>query len=677
MTTRNNPLLITPSRPLPKSLGVIGAGTIGPDIGYYLKSEVPDLRLVLVDVRQEALDQAVARLHKYAEKGLVRGKLTAEQAARVRENIVASLDYGALKDCDWVVEAATENLELKKKIFSQVESVVRPDCIITSNTSSIPAARLFSHLKHPQRTTVTHFFAPAYRNPAVEVIQWDRAAQETIDWLRWMFCVTGKVPLLTRDVVCFMLDRIFDNWCNESGLLLDGATPAQVDTIAAEYATVGPFFVLNMSNGNPIIVETNTLQMEEEGEHYRPSPRFQEAGKWDTVEMGSKADVPADIAARIRDRLRGILFSQTVDIVDRNIGTPADHDLGCRLAFAFRQGPLEMMRELGPAECRRILDKFQADRPGMPMPKRSLESYGAFRRFVLVDDGAAGDGRVVRIITIRRPEALNAIHPEMTGEVLDVIREAEADDHVAGCVITGYGTRAFSAGADIGRFPTMLGDREQSAAFARNSSRLLLHLDTCKKPVVAALNGMALGGGLELAMRCQGIVATPNATLQFPEITLGIVPGIGAMVVPYRRWPKAATTFHGMLTRAERLPAADAARLGIVDTLAADHGDLLPAAVRLVAALKGKRHRVSDAPVAIPPVVFDGTAPQAANGQRLSVAVLEVMRRGIQDGAAADSFNRALAIGYYAFGDSACTAAAKEGISAFGERRKPDFAKTG
>lgn len=677
MNTRNNPLLLNPGRSLPKCLGVIGAGTIGPDIGYYLKSELADLRLVLVDVRREAVDQAVERLHKYADKGLARGKLTAEQAAHVKANIVPSLDYGALADCDWVVEAATENLDLKRKIFAMAESVVRPDCIITSNTSSIPAARLFSHLKHPERTTVTHFFAPAYRNPAVEVIAWEKAAPETIDYLRWMFCVTGKVPLLTKDVVCFMLDRIFDNWCNESGLLLDSATPAQVDTIASEFATVGPFFVLNMSNGNPIIVETNTLQMEEEGGHYRPAAVFHGAGKWDTVDMGRKAAVPADVAARIRDRLRGILLSQTVDIVDRGIGTPEDHDLGCRLAFAFGKGPLELMRELGPEECRRILDKFQADRPGMPMPKQPLESYTAFRRFVLVDDVEAGGGRIAKVITMRRPEALNAIHPDMTGEILDVIRQHENDPAVAGFVITGYGTRAFSAGADIGRFPTMLGDREQSAAYARASSTLLMHLDTCTKPVVAALNGMALGGGLELAMRCHGIVAVESAFMQFPEITLGIVPGIGAMVVPYRRWPAAAAVFHGMLTRAERLKAADAARHGIVDALVADHAALLPAAVMRLNELAGRNRTVPDAPVRIPSVAFDANAPVAANGQRLSVAVLEILRRGIEEGAAADSFNQALEIGYYAFGDSACTAAAKEGIAAFGERRKPDFAKTG
>ena len=80
-----------------------------------------------------------------------------------------------------------------------------------------------------------------------------------------------------------MLDRIFDNWCNDAGLLLDRASAAEIDTIATEFVHAGPFFVLNLANGNPIIVETNTLQADEEGEHYRPAAVFRSVEKWRTV----------------------------------------------------------------------------------------------------------------------------------------------------------------------------------------------------------------------------------------------------------------------------------------------------------------------------------------------------------------------------------------------------------
>ncbi|NIY18343.1 MAG: 3-hydroxyacyl-CoA dehydrogenase/enoyl-CoA hydratase family protein, partial [Nitrospinaceae bacterium] len=78
-------------------------------------------------------------------------------------------DYNSLKNCGLVIEAATENLELKKKILTQVESIVAEDAIITSNTSGMTADMIFSHLSHPERTTITHFFAPAWRGTGVEV----------------------------------------------------------------------------------------------------------------------------------------------------------------------------------------------------------------------------------------------------------------------------------------------------------------------------------------------------------------------------------------------------------------------------------------------------------------------------------------------------------------------------
>ncbi len=670
MSSHQNPLLNQPDRPLPERVGIVGAGTIGPDLAYYLKSAIPSLELVLIDIKQDALDRALQRIDAYVEKGLDRGKLTPQQADDVRANLITSLDYGALARSDWVLEAATENLELKRGIFSDVESTVRPDTLITSNTSSLPAARLFSHLKHPGRTTVTHFFAPAFRNPIVEVVDWEQADPRSIDYLRWLFCVTGKVPLVTADALCFMLDRIFDNWCNEAGLLLGQASAAEIDSVAQEFVHAGPFFVLNMANGNPIIAKTNALQASEEGDHYRPAPVFGSVDRWKTVSPGETVDIPAERARVIRDRLLGILFSQTVDILDRGIGSNADLDLGCRLALGFRIGPLQLVAEMEAGETRRTLNRFAADRPGMPMPAHDLDDYTEFHRYVLVD--CIDD---VCILTLRRPEALNALHDELNDEILDVIQQYEGDPGTRGFVITGYGVRAFSAGADIGKFPAMLGDANAAVEYSRACSRVLNYLDRMQKPVVAALNGMALGGGLELAIRCHGLVAVRDAWMQFPEITLGIVPGIGAMVVPYRRWPQASEAFHAMLRQAQKLDATRAFELGILDALAEDHQALLPCAIGQVTKLADSPRHIPDEAVSL--AAMSGIKAESWDGQVLSREVLGIMERAIEKAAAADSLSDALETGYAAFGASACTAAAREGIGAFLERRRPDFRQTG
>ena len=670
MSDYNNPLIGVPSKPLPAKIGIIGAGTIGPDIAYYLKSAIPGLSLVLIDIVEDQLDQAFKRIEGYADKGVKRGKLTAEQAAGVMENLSTSVDYSALADCDWVIEAATENLDLKHKIFAQVESIVREDTLLTSNTSSIPAAWLFSELRYPGRCTVTHFFAPAFSNPVVEVIDWEGGDAETLEFLRWLFCATGKVPMVTTDDVCFMLDRIFDNWCNEAAYLIDVASTREIDSIALDYVHAGPFDVLNFANGNEIIPEVNTLQANEEGEHYRPAPYFRSVKTWNTVPRGKPIEVPPETAERIRDRLLGIVFSQTVDIVDRSIGTSADLELGCRLAFAFRKGPLKLMHELGEAEVTRIIQRLEKERPGMPMPNQDIANYHDFQQYLLVDDM---DG--VKVITIRRPEALNALDDELNDEILSVIKKYEGDPQVKGYVLTGYGNRAFCAGADIGRFPEYLGDADGAAQYARDSSRLLRHIDGMSKPVVAAVNGMALGGGLELAFRCHGIVAVDTAWLQLPEITLGIVPGIGGMVVPYRRWPEAAQTFHDMLRSGKKLDAQTASKLGIIDELADDYAELIKRAVQKVNSIQDSAMKIADEPVTIPSL--DQVEPMTSEGQLLSSNVISIIENAVTQAALSPSLEAALEIGYLAFGRSACTEAAREGIESFQQRRQPDFSKTG
>ena len=162
--TGHNPLFIKPSRPMPKEVAMIGAGTIGPDIGYYIKTALPNIKLYLVDVVETALKSAEKRYAEYTKKALDKRKMKEDQAKAILDNVIYTMDYGQIRDCDLVIEAATENIPLKQRIFSRVEELVNKDTIITSNTSSIPADRIFSKMRNPERTTITHFFAPAWRS---------------------------------------------------------------------------------------------------------------------------------------------------------------------------------------------------------------------------------------------------------------------------------------------------------------------------------------------------------------------------------------------------------------------------------------------------------------------------------------------------------------------------------
>ena len=663
----NNPVFHQSSRELPKEVAIIGAGTIGPDIGYYLKSALPEIKLYLIDISKKSLENAEARLRSYAEKGVKRKKMSAEKAQKVVENIIYSEDYQRIKDCDLIIEAATEDIPLKQKIFAQIEDIVSDASIITSNTSSIPADRIFAKARHPERMTVTHFFAPAWQNLAVEIINWEKASTETLEYLHWMFGITGKAPILTDNVICFMLDRIFDNWCNEAAYLLQDATAKEICRTVEEFAYQGPFYVLNMGNGNPIIIETNTLQMEE-GRHYKPSAMFASVEKWLVPRPGTPVSVSEEKQKVIRDRMLGILFSQSFDIVDRKIGSKADLNFGCQAALGFKKGPLDIMRDLGEDEVMRIVSKFEEDRPGFPKPKRPFKDYVTFDRHILVDDIDK-----VKLITIRRPQSLNAISDEVTNEILGVLKRYENDPEVKGYVITGYGDRAFSAGADIGRFPETLGNPDAAARYAKDCAEVQLYMDKMKKPVIAAVNGMALGGGLEIAIRCHGIVALESARFQFPEVTLGISPGIGGCIVPYRRWPQGAKVFHDMICLAKPIGSREALEIGMLSKVVENQSALIQAAVAEVNRLQDNLPRIADESIELPPIELPDQ-PQAGN-LNLSREAVQIIADIIKAGAAAKTFSDALEVGYQGAAKIACTEAAKEGISAFLEKRKAEFNK--
>ncbi|MBW2208643.1 MAG: enoyl-CoA hydratase/isomerase family protein [Deltaproteobacteria bacterium] len=662
-----NPFLIETNKPLPEEMAVIGAGTIGPDIAYYLKSGLPDKKLFLVDVDEEPLKKAEKRFQGYAQKAIARKKMKEEQAQAVLENITYTTNYEEISNCDLVIEAATENLDLKKKIFEMVEGIVREDTIITSNTSSIPADRIFTNMQHPERATVTHFFAPAWRSLGVEVINWEGASQETIDYMFWFFAQTGKAPVITDNAICFMLNSIFENWVNEAAHLLNVGNAAQVDAVAQEFVLGGPFFVVNMGNGNPIVYETNTRKMEE-GKCYRPSPLFLSVEKWNVPPPGTPVEVPEGIKGHIRDRMLGIVFSQSFDITDRGIGTKEDLNLGSQVALGFRKGLFDIMRDLGDKEVERIMERYEKERPGFPQPQQPVAEYQKFHRHLLVDEM---DG--VKIITIRRPQAMNALSDEIMNEVAAVLEEYADDAAVKGFVLTGYGTRAFSAGADIGRFPETLGNKEAAAQSAREGAVLLDCIGSMDKPVVAAVNGMALGGGLELAMRCHSMVATKNAVFQFPEITLGILPGIGGCVFPYRKWPKGAALFNEMICLAKRINAQEAADIGMVAQVSDTYLEMIRTAVEEVSRLVGKVTGIPEGPVDLP--VFQIPEEPKAGKLALSKEAVSIAFKTVQSAAAAESLSEALEINYQGSGEIACTEAAKEGITAFLQKRKPEFKK--
>jgi enoyl-CoA hydratase len=184
-------------------------------------------------------------------------------------------------------------------------------------------------------------------------------------------------------------------------------------------------------------------------------------------------------------------------------------------------------------------------------------------------------------LTLDRPQALNAIDPVMLDEIGRAVQAAQADDSVSALIVTGAGERAFSAGMDLRAF------RDRAAASplqARAGRRGYRHpLAAMSKPVIAAVNGLAYGGGLEIVLLCDLVVAAEKATFAAAEVSRGLIPGNGAT----QRLPrKVGLTFAlEMLLTALPIDAAKALRIGLVNEVVAP-AELMPAAEKLAAAIR-------------------------------------------------------------------------------------------
>lgn len=509
------------------NVGVIGSGSIGPDLAYGFLTAIARSggTVLLHDIRREALDAGVARIHRYMEKALARGKLSEKEAAAMRQRLVPTLELAQLGSCEYVLEAATEHLETKRAILKNLERVVSRDCLIGFATSGLPRARIVEGVQHPERCFVNHPFYPAWRALPMEVVLSGDAAlgRRMLALLRTL----GKVPIVTADVPCFAADDIFVTYCAEAArLLVEGvATPAQIDEVVDRAAGGGgPFLVMDLTRGNPLNVHCLELMRDAPtgSAWFEPPPIFGVQGvkPWHAPGQPTRAPCPPEVAARIRDRILAVLLARTYFVADRGICAPSDLDWLTKNALGFSTGLLDLAERLGADEVHRICTAYAATHPGFEVPRSIREKrLVRFARYVVVE--REGD---LAVVTIRRPEARNALSSTVIRELDEAVATLGADPAVRGIVLTSFDGAI--AGADIGELAA-LPDPAACEAFSAAGQAVLDRIAASPKPVVAALDGPVLGGGAELSMACHARVVGRELVLGQPEVNLGIIPGYG------------------------------------------------------------------------------------------------------------------------------------------------------
>jgi enoyl-CoA hydratase len=255
------------------------------------------------------------------------------------------------------------------------------------------------------------------------------------------------------------------------------------------------------------------------------------------------------------------------------------------------------------------------------------------KKYIRVEmDGGVG------VLTIDRPESLNALNSQVVKELERTLHELEADTAVKAVVLTGAGDKAFVAGGDIKEMLTL--DVPAAHVFSQDGQRMIHYLESMQKPVLAAVNGYALGGGLELALGCDFIYAAEKARFGLPEVTLGVLPGFGG-TQNLPRWigPNRAKE---LIFSGRVLTAREALEWGIVNAVFPD-ADLLERSLETAARM-------------------------ASNGSLAVASAKQAIVRGL-DQTKAEAFHTETDL----FAALFATADQKEGMQAFIEKRKAEF----
>ncbi len=214
-----------------KQVGVIGAGTMGNGIAHVFARS--GYSVLLCDIEQRFLDHGMSTITKNLDREVAKNKITEADKAAALKNIETVTERIRLAECDFIVEAATEKLEIKAEIFHHLDRLARPEVILASNTSSISITKLAALTRRPEKIIGMHFFNPVPVMKLVEVIRGLATSQETFSETRDLAVKLGKTPVEVNDAPGFVSNRVLMPLLNEAMYaVMEGvATPEAVDEV--------------------------------------------------------------------------------------------------------------------------------------------------------------------------------------------------------------------------------------------------------------------------------------------------------------------------------------------------------------------------------------------------------------------------------------------------------------
>ena len=565
-------------------VAIVGAGNMGSGIAQ--KSAQEEFDVQMVDREQQWVDRGQGIIRDFLSEAVERRIFNQSQVDEIKSRITGVIGVeNTAESTDLVIEAVFEDFDIKTAVFKTLDEACADHTILASNTSSLSVNELAKATGRPDKFVGLHFFYHPAKNRLVEVIPAETTSQDTIDRVVQYCKMLGKVVIVCGDRPGFVVNRFFVPWLNEACLLeQEGvASAAQIDAIACKAFRIGlgPFGLMNLT-GPPIALHSTDYLAEQ-----LAVPRYDGAANlrelidankmWEISEATDYSEEQYQIVSR---RLFGVVFGVAAQIVDEGVCSMEDVDRGAKVGLRWAKGPFEMMNKIGIQRSHEMAVEYQKlclDDAGKSTWQvaeffAKQASSNAQWDFSYVDTSIV-DG--VATITINRPEAMNALNETVIKQLGQAVDAVNGNSAVHTMVLDGAG-KAFVAGADVKFFvdkirSNAIGDIVE---FTSNGHKVLNSIENSSKTTVALTTGLALGGGLELALCCDYRIGTRRTQFRFPETSIGIYPGLGGSQrparisgIPLARWAVLGGNFMnsqiaydiGLLTHLVDLSEVDAA----------------------------------------------------------------------------------------------------------------------
>ena len=509
------------------SVAIIGAGNMGSGIAQ--KSAQEQFNVQMVDREEQWVNRGEKIISDFLEEAIERRIFRPDQVESIKNRITGVVGTeNVAPDTDLVIEAVFEDFDIKTAVFRTLDKVCDEKTILASNTSSLSVNELAKATGRPDRFVGLHFFYHPAKNRLIEIIPAETTSAESLNAVE-QYCKTmGKVVIICKDRPGFVVNRFFVPWLNEACHLLDEgvASIAQIDSVAEKAFNIGmgPFALMNLTGPAIALHATNYLSEQLNCSRYSGAKSLRDtienSGMW---EIGEDTECNGDIAEIIRERLLGQVFAVSSQIVEEEICSIEDVDRGAKVGLRWAEGPFEIANKIGIKKAIRMAKSY-SELAEFKLPLWMEEKEELFK-FNYIDIDI--DGKIAKI-KLNRPEAMNALNEslvEQLGSALDLLNSRDDIDTI---VLEGAG-KAFVAGADVKFFVDKINQDniKEIYDFTAYGHEVLNKLEKSEKTTIALTTGLALGGGLELALSCDYRIGTRRSQFRFPETSIGIFPGLG------------------------------------------------------------------------------------------------------------------------------------------------------